>query len=523
MLSPGSRWNRLHTLRVGLPSRLGVAIALMIVGFCGVSAFMLLELRRNAWEQALQSSSNLIAAVAQDISRSIELYDLSLHAVIDGLARDDLQQVSPELQQLILFDRAATSRHLGGIRVLDERGAVIRDSEPAILRQGSNAGYEHFLVHVGRPSDGLHISAPFRNFASGEDEIALSRRLSHPDGSFAGVVVGTLKSSYLRSLFERFGLGPNGSINLFRRDGTLLMRAPYVPEQIGRSLAGSRVFQRYLTASAGVFTGASSLDGVDRVYNFAHIEGLPLILSVALSVDDILADWRARALVIGGVLLALSFALAVFGLLLAGELRRRGRSEAQLASANAELSRLASTDGLTHLANRRRFDEGLAQEWRRAAREETPLSLLLLDVDRFKRFNDQYGHQAGDDCLRAIAAAVGRPPCRPGDLIARYGGEEFAVLLPGTDAAGAGEVAERVRVAVEALRRPHAGNAECGGIVTVSIGIGTALPSLDAGAAGSEALVVASDQALYAAKRDGRNRVATQPRPLNAPLAYEAA
>lgn len=523
MLSPESRWNLLHALRVGLPSRLGVAIALMIVGFCAVSAFMLFEIRRNAWDQALQSSRNLLAAVAQDISRSIELYDLSLHAVIDALARDDLRQAGPELQQLILFDRAATARYLGGIRVLDEHGSVVRDSGSLPPRQNSITDHEYFLVHVERPEGGLHISAPYRGLASGEDEIALSRRLSHPDGSFAGVVVGTLKLSYLKNLFERFGLGPNGTISLIRQDGTLLMRAPYVPEQIGRSLVGSPIFQRYLTASSGVFTGKASLDGVERVYSFTHIEGLPLVLNVALSTGDIYADWHAEALVIGAVLLALSLALAVFGALLAGELRRRARSEAQLASANAELSRLASTDGLTHLANRRRFDEALGQEWRRAAREETPLALLLLDVDRFKRFNDEYGHQAGDACLRAIAAAIGRPPCRPGDLIARYGGEEFAVLLPGTDAAGAAEVAERVRSAVEALCRPHAGNAECGGIVTVSIGVGSVRPSLDAGAAGTDALLVAADLALYAAKRDGRNRVATRVKQPNAPMSYEAA
>jgi diguanylate cyclase (GGDEF)-like protein/PAS domain S-box-containing protein len=171
-----------------------------------------------------------------------------------------------------------------------------------------------------------------------------------------------------------------------------------------------------------------------------------------------------------------------------------------------KLAVLARTDGLTGLANRRAFDEALTVEWRRARRDEAPLSLLLLDVDRFKLFNDTYGHPAGDDCLRTVAKAVAAAVHRPADLVARYGGEEIAILLPGVSPEGAAAVAERVRAAIEAIGLAHAANMPSG-LVTASIGAATALPAIEPDLA-AEALVAAADAALYSAKHSGRNRVA---------------
>jgi diguanylate cyclase (GGDEF)-like protein len=135
---------------------------------------------------------------------------------------------------------------------------------------------------------------------------------------------------------------------------------------------------------------------------------------------------------------------------------------------------LALTDGLTELANRRAFDEALDREWKRTLREGSQISLLLLDLDCFKEFNDHYGHQVGDDCLRAVARAVAGV-VRATDIAARYGGEEIAVILPSTNTGGSVEVAEKVRSAVEALQITHEGNPEGGGWVTVSVGVATAL------------------------------------------------
>ncbi|MBX6743426.1 MAG: GGDEF domain-containing protein [Acetobacteraceae bacterium] len=181
---------------------------------------------------------------------------------------------------------------------------------------------------------------------------------------------------------------------------------------------------------------------------------------------------------------------------------RRIAAESALTKAAGKLAVMAATDGLTDLANRRQFDLNLDHEWRQAARDGTPLALLLLDADGFKSFNDRHGHQEGDQVLRSIAACIRDTVRHPADAGARYGGEEFAVLLPDTDAAGALAVAERLRAAVEALGIPHAGSPN--GRVTASIGVATAWPHAGEGPA---MLVREADAALYEAKQGGRNRV----------------
>ena len=168
------------------------------------------------------------------------------------------------------------------------------------------------------------------------------------------------------------------------------------------------------------------------------------------------------------------------------------------------LAALASKDALTGLANRRTFDETLIAEVRRAVRAGSPLSLLMLDVDCFKSFNDAYGHQRGDACLKTVAEAIQGAVRRAGDTVARYGGEEFSVILPDTDQGGAAIIAERIRHAVENVGFVHQAST-VSAVVTVSLGAATAvLDSLDA-----DELIKAADSALYGAKRAGRNRIAT--------------
>ncbi len=177
-----------------------------------------------------------------------------------------------------------------------------------------------------------------------------------------------------------------------------------------------------------------------------------------------------------------------------------------------KLTALAMVDGLTGLTNRRAFDEALNREWTRTLHEGSELSLLLLDIDHFKRFNDEFGHQVGDDCLRAVAIAV-RENVPSAEMVARYGGEELAVILVGSDVEAAGLIAEKVRLAVEALdlklgsRLQNRDEAVCR--VTVSIGAATALARHGGTMRMPESLLLAADNALYQAKREGRNRTAT--------------
>ena len=188
----------------------------------------------------------------------------------------------------------------------------------------------------------------------------------------------------------------------------------------------------------------------------------------------------------------------------------------RVSQANAMLAQLASRDGLTGLANRRSFDEKLDSEWRRAVRLQQPLALLMLDVDHFKLYNDSFGHLGGDDCLRRVSATIASHAARPGDLAARYGGEEFAVILPNTDAAGAINLATRIREGVAALGLIHPQSSLKR--VTISVGVAVIVPAQDQRPA---ALVALADQALYQAKHLGRDRVhlAEEPaQPAKAPL-----
>lgn len=174
----------------------------------------------------------------------------------------------------------------------------------------------------------------------------------------------------------------------------------------------------------------------------------------------------------------------------------------KLDAANKELVRISSSDGLTGVANRRFFDETIALEWRRARRHSNSIAMLMCDVDFFKLFNDTYGHQAGDDCLRKVAFAISLNTERPSDLVARYGGEEFVVVLPETTIGGALMVAEKIRQAIRELNIAH--ESSPGGRVTMSIGIASAAPGFDNP---PDDLIHAADKALYRAKREGRDRV----------------
>jgi diguanylate cyclase (GGDEF)-like protein/PAS domain S-box-containing protein len=184
------------------------------------------------------------------------------------------------------------------------------------------------------------------------------------------------------------------------------------------------------------------------------------------------------------------------------DISRRKAAEEDLEKAFRLVESLASIDGLTEIANRRRLDQVLEHEWRLAIRTGCDISLLLIDVDHFKSYNDIHGHLAGDDCLRRIAKMTLEMVSRPSDLVARYGGEEFAVVLPNTPERGARQVAERIRAAVYNLGMPHEGNPR--GVVTVSIGCATQAPELNAKL---EGLIEAADNALYRAKRAGRNAI----------------
>ncbi|MCJ2070771.1 sensor domain-containing diguanylate cyclase [Methylobacterium sp. J-030] len=482
------------------------------VGMLAASGLMLLDLRQDAWEKAEQTSKNLVQVLERDIARNIELYDLSLRGVVDNLKARGLDQVSPELRQLILFDRAATAHDMGVMIVTDENGDSIIDASSVPVRKVNYADRAYFQAQKAQDNLGLYISQPLFSRLLGSRMIVLSRRINKPDGSFGGVVLGTLNLSYFTRLFDQIALGPDSAINLYLRDGTRVMRHPYAEADIGVNIARAATFRGFLRERSGSFVQTSVRDGIERHYSFTQVGDLPLILNVALSTDEIEADWRVKALTIGVIVLVLCGLTIALSLLFGRELRRREAMQ-------AELERLSLTDALTRLPNRRAFEETGARSWRAALRSGKPLSLLIVDADHFKRFNDRYGHQVGDQVLQGLAQCLSDSVHRPHDLVCRIGGEEFAILLPDTDLVGAFRIAEKVHAEVSALAVGSAGIGA--GAVTVSIGLAAAVPAATEVTALAD-LYRLADEALYEAKAGGRNqtRCAKAYDPAVAPLKH---
>ncbi|WP_232628606.1 sensor domain-containing diguanylate cyclase [Methylobacterium sp. Leaf118] len=479
------------------------------LGMLALSALMLLELRHDAWEKAERSAGSLLQVVEGDIARNVEIIDLSLRAVVDNLKAPGLSTLSPELRQLLLFDRAVTAREMGVVLVLDETGNVVIDAGALPPRQLNNADRDYFQAHKRRSDLGLYVSRPVVSRLLGVPVVVVSRRIDKPDGSFGGIVLGSLKLSYFSRLFERVRLGPGSAINLYLRDGTRLMRHPAIEGDIGGSIVETPSYGHFRDRRSGHFRGASVRDGVDRYNAFTQVADLPLVLNVAVAIHEIEAEWRNKAVVIGLSVLILCGLTIALSVLFGGELRRS-------AAMQAELARLSRTDSLTGLANRRRFDEAFARASNAARRSSRPLTLLLIDADHFKRINDHHGHAVGDAVLRKLAGSLRAGAHRPEDLACRVGGEEFAILLPDTDLDGAVPVAERVHRAVSALSIPRAGIDA--GSVTVSIGIAS---GLDGGEDTAERLYRRADAALYAAKKAGRNQTCTAPSAQQADVAPE--
>ncbi|MCA0445499.1 MAG: diguanylate cyclase [Bacteroidetes bacterium] len=186
------------------------------------------------------------------------------------------------------------------------------------------------------------------------------------------------------------------------------------------------------------------------------------------------------------------------------ELHARIRVGERIISLQLQLEEMSQTDGLTNLANRRRFDEALNEEWRRAKRTGNPVSLIMIDIDHFKKYNDNYGHLEGDYCLKQVSAVLAHTGNRPGDLVARFGGEEFVVLLSGASLEPAKKMAENLRAAVSNLKIRHE-YSENADHVTISLGLASIVPAFDQN--NPNVLISLADTALYQAKKSGRNRV----------------
>ena len=495
------------------------------------------QLARLAAEQqddTLQEASNLLRVLAK------------VPAVrgMQGAACDDL-----------LRDVVADHPRIEAIAVARPDGIVACGSRPGAT--GLNAGDRPYFREVMASDGGRAVlSSLMVSRVSGQPTMFVAAPM-RTGVLKAGVLIASLNLEWFTRLGDRLPEGSTQSVQVLdSRDGAVLARAQDRTAQVGATVPDHPVLRAYRGSPSGGSVVAADLDGVSRVFGFAPLPGRDGIV-IAVGLRE--AEVRAAADTRSGIMLIAALGAAGFAFLVAwmaadrallrpirslamaaqqvgtGDMsaharmgrgaarelrglgasfarmaRRLGEREGRIAAmqgelekANRQLSILVRQDGLTGLGNRRHFDDTLGTEYRRAMRVGAPLTLIMIDVDRFKAFNDLYGHPAGDACLQAVAGALAGSLRRPADLAARYGGEEFAVLLPSTDEAGALMSAARIQDAVRAAAVPHAGSE--GGIVSLSLGIAVLMPS--GGGSGPAALVEAADAALYAAKRAGRNRM----------------
>ncbi|WOH65654.1 diguanylate cyclase [Bradyrhizobium sp. BWA-3-5] len=457
-----------------------------VIGFSAICTSVMFDMRRGEEELARQTLENLAAGIDADIARNIELYDLSLRNVASNLVIPEIHKVSKEIRHLILFDHAATAKHFGAIQVFDADGKLSIDAASLDPAPEDRSDEEYFQIHRANSNVGLYMSRPMLRRSA--YSIVFSRRINDSDGGFLGVVVGSIRFSYFHELFGRLTLDPGDTITVLRQDRTIIMRKPFGLEIIGKNLAERPRWNPANLKDGGSFAGVGPVDPTPRLFVRAGTTSLFFVV-VGKPLASILKLWHREALRIGAIMLVLTLFVVGTTLFLAREIGRRAKAE-------EKLEELATTDSLTGLKNRRKFDIEIDAEWRRAARNKTPVAVLMIDADHFKAYNDTYGHQAGDQVLVGIAICISDAVRRAGDCPARYGGEEFAVLLPGLSAIEAFAVAEAIRLKVEQW-------SEYPGVTTVSAGVASMTP---AGSFGWPDLIEAADKALYAAKANGRNQ-----------------
>ncbi|WP_027552360.1 sensor domain-containing diguanylate cyclase [Bradyrhizobium sp. Cp5.3] len=601
-------------------------VVLICVAILVLSGWREWEARNSELRNAEIDVANLAQSLVQHADDTFELVDTILVGLVHRLELDGMGSDTIGKLQTYLPTRKSSDR-IRGIFVYDETGRWLATTENVDFSKFNNSDREYFQHHRSSPDRGTLIGRPVRSRAGGQWIITASRRVNHPDGSFAGVALLTIDVAYFVKFYERFDFGPNGSTSLLNNDGIMLARSRDESGAfVGRDLSKAPLFREWESRpAAAVYYFKSPLDDVQRLSYYQRSNRYPLMVLATKSQDDVLAPWRRAAVVRMTVVIGLVLLIAVIGFYLVRQFAQRQRmaqalvakeahfrllaeqssdmvtrigldnrliyvspscariigwspdellgtsavagvhpedmervEQAIVALKNGEaeearfvyrqrhrdkgeiwaesalhvtrasdsgeidgvvavvrdmteqkdlqdkLASLAATDGLTGLANRRAFDERLAEEWARARRDGTQLSLLLIDVDHFKTFNDHYGHLAGDRCLRALGRILSTHARRPADLAARYGGEEFAVLLPSTGADGCVEVGEEIRNALRDLAMLHAQNLPSR-LVTASVGGATSVPSQTT--ADCSALVAAADRALYAAKDGGRDRL----------------
>ena len=462
-------------------------------------------------EESQVAGVNIARAAAEHAEKTVELVDSIVFGVVERVENDGFSPAQLPRLRSLLAARVRNTPALQALFIYDAKGGWVLTSAAHVPAGANNADRDYFRYHQTHADRAIHIGKPILSRSSGQWVVSMSRRLNDASGAFAGVVMASVPIQYFQDYYNGFDIGRQGAMLLALSDGTLVTRRPYVASAIGSDISKGPVFTLMREFGArGTGLRVARIDNVERQYSYRKLAGYPLVVAAALAKEEIFASWWQETWAECAALALLLAVLFFIGYRLFRQILIRDGMEQELRQMQQALEqsvialdRLAHSDALTGLSNRRSLGERLDTELARAIRQQTSLAMIMIDIDFFKRYNDSYGHLAGDACLKLVSAAIDAATRRPGDLAARYGGEEFSVLLPNTDTDGALAVARRICAAVVALREPH--RASEFGIVTISAGMYACIPGAGVDAS---ALFAHADAALYAAKTAGRNQVA---------------
>lgn len=501
---------------LALNSSLGRSLAFFIGILLLASVATSIWTLTRSWERTVHEAER--SAINLSISQSRQAEDTFLQA---ELAIMDIRRTASSLD-LTHLDQPATNRYLKEIqdRLPQLHGLLLYDAQgnmqatsfnkmPAIT---NNSDREYFIYHRQNGHSGVHISDVIRSRSTGELVIPVSVRINDAGGGFAGVALATIKVDYFRHFYNYFEMGDRDTLSLLKTDGTALYIRPFPEDIINRNFSSSPLFtQALMTQDRGYATWVSVADKVERIFGFARLERYPLVVAAGYDKTALWENWLRDSLpdmILNAMLL---LGILLMGAIVFRQVRMNVRNQTELTvlrdeltSINHTLQLMALADGLTGLANRRQFDLFLENSLKASRTSGKPVALIMIDVDHFKRYNDFYGHVAGDNCLRQVGALLHKLTLHTNALAARYGGEEFALVLPETDENEAFMFAQSAVQLVRDAQIPHA---ESGmGKITLTISAGCFCMISDGNRDDVMRIKESADKALYLAKQQGRDR-----------------
>lgn len=505
------RSERATSINRSLPQSIALAGLLLTLAVTGLNLWTMREAWRDTVIQSEQMAVNLSLSQARQADDTILQAELSLREVQHQLISEIATGVNGGALSQTMQELASRLPQLHGLFYYDAQGKWIATSARQIPAHINNADREYFRYHRMNARDSVHIGPVIRSRSTGDLVIPVSLRVNDASGGFNGVLLATIRVDYFRHYYSYYELGAQDVLVLMLADSTVLYARPMPDSYIGKNLSSSHLFQTMLaSADKGSGQWRAALDGQARIFGFARSERYGLVVAAGYDKQNLLRSWIKGQVENVLLDLALLAGIGVLGACILSQVRRSLRYQQELTrlrdeltAVNLSLENLAHADSVTGLANRRQFDHFLQQSLLDAAEHNQQVSLILMDIDYFKRFNDTYGHVAGDACLKAVASALAGLPLRGSDKVARYGGEEFAIILPGASGSDALNIANAAVKAVSASNIPH-DSSSIAAHVTLSAGCATFLPESERPE--PQALIEKADEALYLAKHGGRNQ-----------------